>query len=133
MCNENQGYKLQQSDWPINSQTMIDLTIEMISLTIYAGETNILHIYIKSISLSSYYVQRNAKNDFTYCVYIWLDNFNTIANNITWIYTWNDADFNICNCKREKIDKTMYWYDCLCLIIVLIQFFSSNKNIHFYF
>lgn len=49
---------------------MIDLTIEMISLTIYAGETNILHTYIKSISLSSYYVQRNAKNDFTYCVYI---------------------------------------------------------------
>lgn len=49
MCNENQGYKLQQSDWPINSQTMIDLTIEMISLTIYAGETNILHTYIKSI------------------------------------------------------------------------------------
>lgn len=42
MCNESRA---EQSDWPINSQTMIDLTIEMISLIIYAGETQIFCIH----------------------------------------------------------------------------------------
>ena len=41
MCNESRA---EQSDWPINSQT-IDLTIEMISLIIYAGETQIFCIH----------------------------------------------------------------------------------------
>lgn len=76
MCNESRA---EQSDWPINSQTMIDLTIEMIShrndhslymqvrRKYFAYIHYRLRLYHKSFILL---VQRNAKNDFTHCVRI---------------------------------------------------------------